>query len=77
MLILVRPEHLFAKDSRDDPGYAFRVAAVHQTSFGRDSIKWNMEVQSVTSRFVQVFSIHQALQECGIRPRLEPAKSNY
>ncbi|MCB0819164.1 MAG: hypothetical protein KDC13_00980 [Bacteroidetes bacterium] len=31
------------KDSRDDPGYAFRVAAVHQTSFGRDSIKWNME----------------------------------
>ena len=30
-------------DTKDDPGYAFRVAGVHQTSFGRDSIKWNME----------------------------------
>lgn len=30
------------KDSKDDPGYAFRVAAVHNTSFGKDSIKWKL-----------------------------------
>ncbi|MEX1187902.1 MAG: hypothetical protein WED33_01505 [Bacteroidia bacterium] len=30
------------KDNADDPGYAFRVAAIYNTDFGRDSLKWKL-----------------------------------
>lgn len=29
-------------DAKDDPGYAFRVAAIHNTSIGKDSLSWKM-----------------------------------